>query len=369
MRRVRRLAALLTVVCLAAPAAPASAATPTLGTTVVRSGLDIPWDLAFAPDGKMLVTGRPGRIRVYASGRKGAQLLRTVTVPKVRAEGEAGLMGIAVTKRKDITWVFVCASRQVDAGWRNQVLRYRLGSGGGMRLDKVVLGGMRAASIHNGCPVEVGPDGKLWVGMGDAADLSLPQKRSSRNGKILRVNLNGSIPADNPFGRSPVYALGIRNPQGIAFYPGTKRAYSIEHGPHVHDEINRLRAGGNYGWPCWTGRSTAYQRSTGCGPASDYLAPAWSSGSSTIATSNGTFLRGEAWGSWRRSLVVSTLKESDVRRFVFGTKGYRAEQRSVLFDGRWGRLRAAVMSPNGRALYLTTSNGGGRDRVIRVRPR
>ena len=366
-----RFVAILTLLAtLTLPAPPAAAAAPFLQAHTIQSGLDHPWDMAFI-DGRMLVTERPGRIRVYEHGGRGAALLSTTHVADVRAEGEAGVMGIAAARKDDVVYVFVCASRQVEAGWRNQVLRYRLGSAGRLHADRVVLGGMRANTIHNGCAVQVGPDKKLWVSMGDAADLSLPQNRSSRNGKILRVNLGGGIPDDNPFRGSPVYAMGLRNPQGIAFYPGTNRAYSIEHGPDVHDEINRIRPGRNYGWPCWTGWATRGPWSTGCGAASEYKTPAWSSGSSgTIATSNGAFVSGSEWGSWRKDLFVATLKEQDVRRFDLSDTGGRAyAQAPVLYDGSWGRLRAMVRGRTGRTLYVSTSNGGGTDRVIRIRPR
>ena len=366
---MRRAVAVFTVLAsLLLPAPPAAAAAPSLSASTIRAGLTHPWDVAFAPDGKMLVTERPGRIRVYSRRLSTGKLLNTRHVSGVRAEGEAGVMGIAVRRSGTKTFVFVCASRQVDAGWRNQVLRYTLGSGGALRYDRVVLGGMLASGNHNGCAVQVGPDNKLWVSMGDAERPWLAQNRSSRNGKILRVNLNGTIPSGNPFPGSPVYAMGLRNPQGIAFAPGTNRAYSIEHGPDVHDEINRLRPGRNYGWPCWTGASTRGPGSSGCRSASQYAKPAWSSGSSgTLATSNGVFMKGTNWGSWAGDLFVATLRETDVRRLQPLDDGTRMEQRSpVLFDGRWGRLRAAARPPDANVLYLTTSNGDGNDRIIRV---
>ena len=369
MRRVLVVATVLATLMLPAP--PASAA-PDLATTVIQDGLNHPWDVAFAPDGKMLVTERPGRILVFGHYGKDARLLRTHRIDNIRAESESGAMGIAVKRQNDKTLVFVCASRQVSAGWRNQVLRYRLFRDGSMRFHRVILGGMRANAYHNGCAVQVGPDNNLWVSMGDAGDLSLPQRRSSLNGKILRINYDGSIPGDNPFSDSPVYALGLRNPQGIAFEPGTKRPYSIEHGPDVHDEINRLRPGRNYGWPCWSGRSYPgpINGSSVCRSASSYSTPAWSSGGSTIATSGGVFLNGPRWGTWRNDLFVSTLKEEDVRRFELSDTGGRAYHRSTLFDGRWGRLRAAARAPGGNSLYLTTSNfDGSTNRVIRVTAR
>lgn len=368
---MRRLVAIVTAFASLLLPTPAAADTPRLDTSTVRRGLEIPWDIAFAPDGKMLVSERPGRVRVYASRFSSGRLLSTEHVPDVRAEGEAGVMGLAVKRTDDQTLVFVCASRDVAAGWRNQVLRYRLGSAGRLHFQRVILGGMRAASTHNGCAVQIGPDGKLWVGMGDAAVPSLAQQKSSRNGKILRVNLNGSVPAGNPFGDSPVYAMGLRNPQGIAFHPGTDRAYSIEHGPDVNDEINRLRAGRNYGWPCWTGRSTPGPGAAGCGSASAYTPPAWASGEDgTYATSGGVFMTGAGWGDWENDLFVATLKENDVRHFGSRDMGSRLYERSrqVLFNEQFGRLRGAVRVPGTDVLYLTTSNGSN-DRIIRVRPR
>ena len=357
------------VLAVVLPATPATAAAPALSTTTIKDNLDHPWDLAFAEDGRMLVTERAGRVRVYAGNKRGSNLLHTETIPGVRAEGESGLMGIAVTRKAGKNFVFVCASRDTSKGWRNQVLRYTLGSRNRLRFDRIVLGKMRANSIHNGCAVEVGPDGKVWVGMGDANDLSAPQDPGRRNGKILRINTDGSIPDDNPFAGSPVYALGFRNPQGIAFVPGTRRAYAIEHGPDVHDEINRLRSGRNYGWPCYAGRETGGPASSGCGSADDYKAPAWSSGGSTLATSGGVFVQGDNWRGWRGDLFVPTLKESDLRRFELSPRGGTATLKPTLFDGRFGRLRAAVATRRGRALFVTTSNGGGNDRIIRIRPR
>ena len=364
---MRRAVTVLTALAaLALPAQPAAAAAPALREATVQSGLSIPWDLAFAPDGKMLVTERSGRIRVYAGRGKGARLITTRDISRVRAEGEAGVMGIAITRKVGKTFVFVCASRDTRRGWRNQVLRYTLGPKGGLHYDRVVLGKMKASTNHNGCAVEVGPDGKVWVGMGDAADLATPQDRSRRNGKVLRINTDGSIPGDNPFEGSPVYATGFRNPQGIAFRPGTRLPYVTEHGPDVHDEINVVRAGGNYGWPCVTGANDRGPSSSGCSQASSYRAPVWSSGGRTLATSGAAFVTGDRWDDWRRHLFVATLKESDLRRFTTSRAGDNAVNRATLYDGRWGRLRAVVAAPGGQALYLTTSNGSN-DRVIRVR--
>ncbi|MEJ7803938.1 MAG: PQQ-dependent sugar dehydrogenase [Candidatus Limnocylindria bacterium] len=347
----------------------ALAAAPSMATATIAAGLVIPWDIAFVPDGTMLVTERLGRVRVYSSGTVGATLVRTIIVPSVRAEGESGLMGIAVdvdfaTNR----FVYVCASRQISGSWVNQVLRYTLaadGSWGGLR---VLLSGMRANTTHNGCALDMDRFGKLWIGMGDAAEAPLAQNRHSLNGKVLRINRDGTVPSDNPViagTRNAVYSMGHRNPQGIAFRPGTKQVYAVEHGPDVNDEINLLVAGGNYGWPCYTGSGSPYQTG-GCGPATGYRNPAWSSGGSTIATSGAAFAGGSQWADHNGQLFVSTLKERDVRRFSINDAGTALGAPAVQFNEAWGRLRGMVSGPGGQ-LYVTTSNGSD-DRVIRISP-
>lgn len=349
----------------------ASAAPPSMTAQVVKSGLSFPWDVAFTPDGQMLVTERAGRVRVYASGSPGAALVRTVNIP-VTAVGEAGLMGIAVdVDFASNRYVYVCASQTVSGAWRNRVLRYTVAANGSWGGLKVLVGGMLANSIHNGCAVEMSRDGRLWVSMGDAGNGSLAQNRSSLNGKILRMNRDGGTPADNPvIGglRNIVYSMGHRNAQGIAFRPGTGQVYAVEHGPDVNDEINLIVAGGNYGWPCHTGNVTS-----ACGSSATTIGSLWASGGSTLATSGGAFVGGAQWADYNGHLFVSTLKERDVRRFSINAAGTSLGGPALHFDQAWGRLRASTLGPGGQ-LYLTTSNGapsggcGSGDCVIRVKP-
>lgn len=341
---------------------------PTLAAHVVASGLTNPWDVAFTPDRRMIVSERPGRLRVYADGNVGSALQLTFTLPGVWAQGEAGLLGIAVDRAfADTGMLYACLSRSKAGSPVNQVVAYRL-AGSTLTFDHwVIRNGMDAASIHNGCALEHGPDGKLWVTMGDAADPESAQDPRDLNGKVLRVGTDGSIPTDNPVmpgavARTAVYAMGLRNPQGIAFQPVTQRPYTVEHGPDRDDEVNWIRAGHNYGWPCYTGANIAYD-TAGCGPAADYTPSVWASGSPTIATSGAAFMDHTRWGAWNGSLFVSTLKQSDLRRLEPQSATSFA-MASTLFDGTYGRLRAAVKGPGAR-LYLTTSNGTN-DRVIRV---
>ena len=354
---------------------PAVAAVPSLRGTVVQDGLVNPWDVAFAPGGEMFVTERPGRVRVYKNGQKDAPLLATTTIPNVRAEGESGVMGIAVDPNfKSNRYVYVCASRQKSYGWVNQVIRYRVRLGWKLEFNRYIIQkGMRASTIHNGCAVEIGPDKKVWVSMGDGSVASRAQNPNSLNGKILRVNRGGTIPVDNPImpgasGRSAVYSMGHRNPQGIAFHPGTGRVYAVEHGPEVGDEINRIRPGRNYGWPCVTRNNIPYQPGTaGCSGNGPFIRPAWHSGGSTIATSGAAFVRGEVWDAFRNHLFVAQLKHEDMRRFKIVDSGTTADYRATYFNERWGRLRGVTLGPAKR-LWITTSNGSN-DKVIRIAPR
>jgi glucose/arabinose dehydrogenase len=335
-----------------------------LRATVIQDGLEHPWDIAFAPDGRMLVTERAGRVLVFAGPEPGAELLHTAVIPDVRVELESGLMGIAVHEAT----VFACASRDPggDGGepWRVELLRSTLASDGSLApFEAVPIGEAAGGPRHQGCAVEVGA-GYLWVSIGDA-NLPVGRNRAqdpdSLNGKVLRLELDGSIPDDNPFG-SAVFTTGHRNPQGIAIsMDGIVMA--AEHGPDVNDEVNVIVYGSNYGYPCFTGASDPGPIPDGCGPASDYLAPDWASGSSTLATSGAVFLTGSSWGDWEGNLIVSTLKEEDLRRFSV-TDDAELTPEETLLDRRFGRLRAVVIGPDG-ALYVSTANGPG-DRVIRV---
>jgi len=334
---------------------------PTLTATVIQGGLRIPWDVAFAPDGRMFVTERVGNLLVYAStAPNAAQLSNTAVAPNIRAIGEGGAMSIELDPGfASNGLLYVCATVTDGGQALNQVLRYRMSGNTPVLESHVIRFGMRAASNHNGCRIRFGPDGKLWVTMGDAGNTALAQDPNSLNGKVLRVNSDGSIPADNPVmtgasGRSAVYTMGNRNPQGLTFEPGTGRPFEVEHGDSTHDEINILVAGANYGYAICRG------------PCSDprFTSPAWSSGNGVIAPSGGDFARGSQWGAWDGSLFTGQLAQTDLRRFSIA--GNVATQREILYDGTYGRIRTVRQGLDG-SLYLTTSNGTG-DRVIRLTP-
>jgi glucose/arabinose dehydrogenase len=360
-------AVVVLMVCACAPgggiaAAPTqSAAAPVMSDTVIQSGLIVPWDVAVAPDGRMLVTERPGTISVFESTAKMAKRIATTQVVGIRAMGEAGLLGLALDPDFANNEIFyVCASRTDQGEWRNQILRYRM-SGTTLALDAVVMRtGIAAAGVHDACRLRFGPDHKLWIATGDAGQGTLAQDVASLNGKVLRINADGTVPYDNPIltgqpAPGPVYALGLRNPGGIAFHPATGACYVVDAGDQMQDEIDVVTAGANFGWPAALGPG---------GSPRGFKDPAWSSGTAGYAVAGAAFLSGAEWGSWNDSLVIATLKEQDLRRF--SVEGAQVLARDVLFDRKYGRLRGATIAPDG-ALILTTSNGSG-DQIVRVAP-
>lgn len=332
---------------------------PTLTDTVVQSNLSVPWDLAFAPDGRLFVTERMGTILMFESGKPNAKKLSSMRVPDIHSMGEAGLMGIALDPAFATNgFLYVCASRMDGGDWRNQILRYKASTDTMTFDDYVVRSGIPAASIHDGCRLTFGRDGKLWATMGENGNGKLAQDPNTLNGKVLRLNPDGSVPDDNPIlpgaaKRTFAYSMGHRNPQGLAFQPGTGVLFEVEHGATTNDEINILAPAKNYGWP--------EQEGTG-GTARGFTDPIWTSGTVTYATSGAVFVTGDRWGSWSGSLFVATLKEQDLRRFE--VNGTSVVPKEVLYDQKYGRLRSIVLGPDG-ALFMTTSNGSG-DRIVRV---
>ena len=332
----------------------------------MATGLDTPWAIDFAPDGRIFLTERPGRVRIIKDGR--LQAAPWITVETAEA-GESGLLGLALDPAfAHNRYVYVAYTYRTAAGrLENRLARLRddPATGKGV-LDKVLLDGIVGGNNHDGGRVKFGPDGKLYWTMGEAFMRQLAPDLSSLNGKILRLNPDGTIPPDNPFPGSPIYSYGHRNPQGLAWQPGTGRLYETEHGPSgelgcCRDEVNLIEAGKNYGWPAITGSQTAQ----------GMVSPILHSGDNvTWAPSGATFV---TRGPWAGSLLFTGLRGQSLYRLVLDANDPRqvvALER--LFEGQFGRLRDVAEGPDD-ALYLLTSNRDGRgnpapddDRVLRV---
>ena len=304
---------------------------------VVARRLETPWALAFAPDGRLFVAERPGRIRLVAGGRLQR---KPVAVLKVVERGESGLMGLALDPRFDDNgFLYVCYTADIGGGRGvNRVGRLTFRDGVAAN-EVVLLDRLPAAEMHDGCRLKFGPDGKLYFTIGDAGVPELAQRLESLAGKILRVNADGSVPADNPFAGSPVYSLGHRNPQGLA-WDREGRLIASEHGPTGRDKINLIRPGANYGWPRVRGKA---------GDAR-YVDPLIESGDDTWAPSGIAILDDE--------LFVAGLRSQQLLRMSLG-RDVEVTRTTSLLEQTYGRLRDVVVGPEG-ALYVTTSN---RDRT------
>ena len=343
---------------------------PELKVRTVVFGLTIPWDIAFAPDGTMLYTQRSGVLTAKLAD--GTTTAITADMSDLFARGETGLLAIAVdpafeTNRR----IYTC---QGHTGPEVQVIAWTLNDDytTATRVNDPLVGGIPADPTygrHGGCRLRFGPAGNLWIATGDATVGTHPQDQSTLGGKVLRVSAaTGSAAAGNPTAGSLVYSFGHRNMQGLALRPGTSEMWSVEHGPTFDDEINLLVAGGNYGWdpiPDYIERVSM----TDLAKFPSAVEAKWSSGSSTLATSGGVFLDGDIWGAWEGRLAVATLKDRRLRLFEFGDNGAFMSQTSPsALRNTYGRLRTPVLGPGG-ALYITTSNGSGNDKILRVTPK
>ena len=341
------------------------ASPPTLAVKVFVSGLNIPWDIAFAPDGTMLFTQRGGVL----SSRLADGTVQTVSADlgDLFARGETGLMAIVVDPGFASNRRFYTC--QGHSGPEVQVIAWTIDSAyaSATRVADPLVAGLPTAGggRHGGCRLRFGPQGYLWISTGDGARGTNPQDLTSLGGKVLRVDAStGAAAPGNPFG-TRIYSYGHRNVQGLALRPGTSQMWSVEHGPSRDDEINLLTSGGNYGWNPVPGYNQNVPM-TGLTEFPDAVEARWSSGNPTLATSGGIFLEGEQWGSWEGRLAVATLKRSELRLFEFTADGAFVSEVVVQeLDRTYGRLRTPMLGPDG-ALYVSTSNGSGGDRILRI---
>lgn len=347
--------------------------------TTLTTGLTIPWDLAVLPDGSVLFTERGGSTKL----RRTNGSVQTVATNQsdLFVGSESGLMGLTLHPSFATNRTYYTCQAYKGAGTSPvdiRVLRWVLAANGtsASRSGSPVLTGIPITTgQHGGCRLRNAPDGTLHIGTGDAITGPAPQSLTSLGGKTLRVNRNGTAPTNNPFysrgGRARfIYTYGHRNVQGLALRPGTSQMWSAEHGPDVDDEVNLLRRGGNYGWDP-DGATHNYDQSVPMTDTVTYPAAIramWRSGRPTVATSGATFLTGAAWGRWEGALAVAELKNEGVRVLSMTPDGrvIGNEQMSQL-DDTIGRIRT-VQSATGGSVYVSTSNGGGNDRISRVDP-
>lgn len=331
----------------------------------VVTGLEVPWGIAFLPNNGMLVTERLGRIRLVQNGKLHPRPIATV---KVSDRGEGGLLGIATHPdfaKNRFFYIYFTAS--LPGKSVNRVERWRLSEDGQKATrDRIIIDNIPVARFHNGGRIRFGPDGMLYIGTGDARDPDLSQDVNSLAGKILRFTPEGQVPADNPFSDNPVYILGIRNTQGFDWInPST--LWVSDHGPSGelgrsgHDEVSVAQAGDNLGWP------TVYR----C-ESQPRLVPPTLTWRQALPPGGAAVYTGDAIPEWKGSFMVAGLRAEQLQRIVIDPQTGQLQHHEVYLQGQQGRLREAVMGPDGD-LYITTSNCDGRgrcpaqrDKILRI---
>jgi len=334
----------------------------------VASGLEIIWDFAFTSPDRILVTERPGRLRIIEKGILLQQPLHVFS--DVSTTGEEGLMSVELDPDYQTNhWIYLSWAYSDSKGMWAKVARF---TDQGERLEDeiLIIDKLPAAQYHAGCRIEFGPDKKLYITVGDALDKEKAQDLEALEGKTLRLNADGSIPDDNPFPNSPVWSYGHRNSQGIAWHPETGAMYESEHGPSVFDgppggdEINLIIKGGNYGWPVITHKQTQE------GMISPMIVfdPAEPPASLILYS-------GKAIPAYKNNLFFGSLKGEGIMRLVLTPHDpAKIMSSEKLPDIHLGRIRAMAESPDG-IIYFGTSNRDGRaeydpkdDRVFRLKP-
>lgn len=336
----------------------------------VVTGLSVPWTIVWDNEGRMIITERPGRVRVFENGKLRDEPLLTLT--DVMARSESGLMGMCLHPEYATNKLLYLAYSYRDG--RDEFVKVVRYKNDNVKLteDRIIIDKIPAAPNHAGTRVAFGPDKKLYVTTGDATDWHLAQKMDSINGKTLRLNDDGTIPSDNPFVGKPntreeIWSYGHRNAQGLAWQPGTGRMFQTEHGPSGFEglgggacELNFVERGKNYGWPEIYGTRT---REGMVAPLVEYT-PASAPGS-------GMFYSGKQLTMFTNDYFFGALRPGALVRVVLD--GARVvKQERVVAD--MGRIREVAQGPDGY-LYFGTSNRDGRgrphqldDRIMRIVP-
>lgn len=329
---------------------------------VIAENLSVPWAIDISNEGNIYFTERPGRVRVIEDNKLNPNPIITFSYPFV-SQGEGGLMGIALDPNfSQNHYMYVMYSYSEGSQIYNRVVRLFENNNSAF-IDKILLDKIPGGQIHNGGRIKIGPDQKLYITTGDAGNSSLAQDPTSLAGKILRIELDGSIPNDNPIDNSPIYSIGHRNPQGLAWNL-INILYESEHGQSAHDEINIIHPGSNYGWPLVQGDEIS----------TDIMIqkPLIHSKEDTWAPSGITFVNE---GPWKERLLVANLRGEQLLVILFNKNGTVVNKVESWLKNEYGRLREVVYGKDG-SIYITTSNRDGRgnpditdDKIIRLIPK
>ena len=328
--------------------------------TVLNGSLQFPWEILWGPDNQIWMTERGGKISKInpLSGIK----TELFTIPDAVSIGEGGLLGMVLHPDFSSTpYVFVAYNYHNNAGnYREKIVRYTY-NGTTLIAPQVILENIPASSIHNGCRLLITPDLKLFITTGDAGDRSLSQNVNVLNGRIIRLNLDGSIPADNPVAGNPYWSIGHRNPQGLVYAKNI--LYSSEHGETTDDEVNIIEKGRNYGWPTVQGFCNETGEQNFCN-ANNVKEPikTWTP---TTAACGLDYYDNELIPQWKNSLLMVALKDARMYQMKLNSSYTSITSTTEFFNNKYGRMRDLCISPYGK-VYICTSNGGNSDKLIMV---
>ncbi len=327
--------------------------------SVIVQGLNYPWEILWGSDNHIWMTERGGKISRVNPATGTVSVLHTIT--EVVSNGEGGLLGMVLHPNFSTTPHVFVAYNYNSGGYKEKVVRYNY-NGTTLASPITIIENITASSIHNGCRLLITPDLKLFITTGDAANQSLPQNISSTNGKVLRLNLDGTVPADNPVAGNPYWSFGHRNAQGLVF--ANNILYSSEHGPSSDDELNIIEKGRNYGWPTVPGFCDAGTEQIFC-TANNVREPlkAWTP---TIAVCGLDYYNNDLIPQWKNSLLMVALKDARLYQLKLDDAHISITATTEYFANSYGRMRDICISPTGK-VYICTSNGGNADKIIEVR--
>jgi len=325
---------------------------------VLTENLSHPWEMVWGPDNHIWVTERAGKVSRVNPETGAVTIVATIT--EVEARGEGGLLGMALHPNFNSTPEVYLVYNYSKAGtYTEKVVKYSY-NGSTLTNPVTLVDNIAASSIHNGSRLLITPDLKLLITTGDAASSSLAQALNSLNGKVLRINLDGSIPTDNPTKGSPVYSFGHRNAQGLVLV--NDKLYSSEHGPSSDDEINIIQKGRNHGWPNVNGFCNEAGEQTFC--TQNNVVEPLKAITPTIAVSGMDYYNHTQIPQWKNSLLVATLKDQTLYQFKLNDAGDEITGTTEFYRSKYGRLRDVLVAPNGK-VYICTSNGSN-DKIIEI---